>query len=307
MPPEAGRIHPLQLVLAGLRRPWWRTAAAVLVAALAAGAIFGAALLLTGGSRTLKSDLDRLGADMLVVPKGRAEEVRKLLTTGQAGPLPADISVGEWRKAIKAGKVVGVVSVKGWLLDREGPGEPAAGDKASILLVTLEHWASPLLAVQEVSSAIPGAEIVVAEQATRQVTRNLQPMVKLMTGGAAVALLGAVLMIGLLTSVRVGERRGELGMMRAIGATRRFLIGLTLGETLLPAVAGGLAGVVLGGLGLALSGSARSLVLRLSLGEILLYAVAALVALLAITAMSALGPALRAAHLDPLDAIRRGR
>lgn len=304
---EEERISPLRLTLAGLKRTRWRTLAAVMVGTVAAGAIFAAAALLTGGARLLQADLDRLGADLLVVPRGRAEEVRKLLTTGQAGPLPADISVGEWRKAIKAGKVVGVVAVQGWLLEQPGPGQLATGDKASILLIKLEHWASPLIAVQEVTAALPGTDLVVAEQGTRQVTRNLQPMVKLMTGGAAVALLGAVLMTGLMTSVRVGERRGELGMMRAMGATRRFLIGLTLGETLLPAVAGGLVGVALGGLGIALSGPARALVARLTTGEVLLYGGVALAVVLVVTALSALGPALRAAHMDPLDAIRRGR
>lgn len=306
MPHELERISLLRLVLAGLQRSRMRVAAGLLVALIAAGAFFAAAVLLTGGTRLLADNLQQLGADLLVVPKGRSEEARKLLAGQNASPLPADVPVAEWRKLIKAGKVVGVKSVEGLSLVGGGRGEPTGG-MASILLIQLESWASPLVAVQEVERALPGTEIVVAEQAARQVTRNLQPVVRLMAGAAAVALLGAVLMAGLMTSIRIGERRSELGMLRAMGASRFFLVEMTLGETAIPALAGAVAGILLGGLGLALAGFARSLVLRLTWGEILLYAGGALLATLAVMTGAALAPALRAAHMDPLDAVRRGR
>jgi len=303
---ELDRISLARLVGAGLRRSRLRSAAGLLVALIAAGVLNGAALLLTGGERMLAANLQQLGADLLVMPKGRADAARSLLTGDEAGPLPVDISVADWRKQIKDAKVVGIKGVDGLALAGKGRGLPA-GDRASILLIKLESWASPLVAVQEVEKAIPGAEIVVAEQATRNVARNLQPIVKLTTGAAAIALLGAVVMAGLLTSIRVGERRSELGMMRAMGATRLHLVALTLGETTIPALAGAVAGILLGGLGLAVSSFARSLVLRLTMGEILLFALGALLGTLAVMALAALGPALRAAHMDPLDAVRRGR
>ncbi|HWI53433.1 MAG TPA: ABC transporter permease [Symbiobacteriaceae bacterium] len=303
---ELDRISLSRLVGAGLRRSRLRNAAGLLVALIAAGAFFGAALLLTSGQRMLAANLQQLGADLLVMPKGRADAARQLLTGDEAGPLPVDISVADWRRQIRDAKVVGIEGVEGLALAEKGRGVPA-GDQASILLIKLQSWASPLVAVQEVEKAIPGAEVVVAEQATRNVARNLQPIVKLMTGAAAIALLGAVVMAGLMTSIRVGERRSELGMMRAMGATRLQLVALTLGETTIPALAGAVAGILLGGLGLALSSFARSLLLRLTMGEILLFAVGALLGTLAVMALAALGPALRAAHMDPLDAVRRGR
>ncbi|MDF2631399.1 MAG: transporter permease protein [Symbiobacteriaceae bacterium] len=268
-----------------------------MVALLASAAFFGAALLLTGGSRVLDEGLSALGADLVVAPKGRAEEARLLLAGEEVGPLPLDIPVAEWRKLLKTGKVIGVIGSQG---------EPA-GANASFFLIKLEKWASPLMAAIEVEAAIPGAEVTVAEQATRNVARNLQPMVRLMAGAAGIALLGAVIMAGLMTSIRVGERRGELGMLRAVGAPRRFLVWLTLGETTIPALAGAVAGILLGGGGLVLSGSARAMVLRLSFGEILLFAGGALLTTLAVMALASLVPAMRAAHLDPLEAARRGR
>ncbi|HWI65976.1 MAG TPA: FtsX-like permease family protein [Symbiobacteriaceae bacterium] len=306
MPPELGRISLWRLTLAGLRRSRLRSAAGLLVALIAAGAFFGAATLLIGAGRTLSAGLQQLGADLLVVPQGRGEEARRLLNGEEAGPLPLDVPVAEWKKLLKTGKVVGVKGLQGIALAARGRGEPT-GETASLIAIQLESWASPLVAVQEVERAIPGAQVVVAEQATRNVTRNLQPIVRLMTGAAAVALLGAVLMAGLMTSIRVSERRSELGMLRAVGATRLSLIALTLGETTIPALAGAVAGIVLSGLGLAISGSARSLVLRLTYGEIALFAGGALLATLAVMALAGLLPALRAAHMDPLDAVRQGR
>lgn len=306
MPRELGRISLWRLTLAGLRRSRLRSAAGLLVALIAAGAFFGAALLLVGAGRTLASGLQQLGADLLVMPPERAEAARSLLNGEEAGPLPVDVSVAEWRKLLKDGKVVGIKGVRGISLGVRGQGTPT-DSTASIVAIQLESWASPLVAVQEVERAIPNVEIVVAEQATRNVTRNLEPIVRLMTGAAAVALLGAVLMAGLMTSIRVGERRSELGMLRAVGATRLSLIALTLGETTIPALAGAVAGIMLSGFGLAISGTARSLVLRLTFGEIALFAGGALLATLAVMALSGLLPALRAAHMDPLDAVRQGR
>jgi len=306
VPHDLVRISPLRLIWAGLRRSRLRTAAGLLVALIASGAFFAAALLLTGGQRTLAAGLEQLGADLLVVRKGRAEEARKLLTGAEAGPLPVDVPVAEWRKLLKTGKVVGIKGVEGLSLAARGRGEPTGGI-ASILLIRLESWASPLVAVQEVEKALPGVEVVVAEQATRQVTRNLAPIVRLMTGAAAAALFGALLMAGLMTSVRIGERRSELGMLRAMGATRLFLVALALGETSIPALAGAVAGILASGPALALSGGARPLVLRLTVGEIALFAGGAVLATLAVMAVAALVPALRAARMDPLEAVRRGR
>lgn len=306
MPPELGRISLFRLMMAGLRRSRLQSAAGLVVALLASAAFFGAALLLTGGGRMLDAGLAQLGADLVVAPKGRAEAARLLLSGDEVGPLPLDIPVAEWRKLLKTGKVIGVISSQGIAVAERGRGEPA-GEKASFLLIKLEKWASPLMATIEVEAAIAGAEVVVAEQATRNIARSLQPMVRLMAGAAGIALVGAVIMAGLMTSIRVGERRGELGMLRAVGAPRRFLVFLTLGETTIPALAGAVAGILLGGGGLALSGSARAMMLRLTPGEIVLFAGGALLATLAVMALASLLPALRAAHMDPLDAVRRGR
>jgi putative ABC transport system permease protein len=305
--PEHDRLTLKHLVGAGLRRSPWRSATGLLAALVAGGALFATLLLLLGMERLVASDLRQLGADLVLVPKGQAAVVRGMLTTGQAAePLPAAVDVAAWKRQLKEGKVVGIKQVEGWSLAQGGAGEPATG-KASVVFVHLERWASPLIAVQEVMAAVPEADVVPAEQATRQVARNLQPMVRLLGIAAVIALTGTVLLSGLLASTRVQERRHELGMLRAIGATRSFLVGLTLGETGLPALAGALGGLLLG-LGVAaLPGFAREAAGTLGGGEITLLAAATLAGTLLITVVAALGPALRAGRMDLLDAIRKER
>jgi hypothetical protein len=275
------------------------------VALVAAGALCSSAALTRGMGRLLEHDLQQLGADLVLAPKGYGDAARELLRTGAAAPVPAAVPVGEWKQKLKAAKVVGVDKVEGWVLAEGGKGSPATGPQASFVLVHLLKWASPMIALQEVSAAIPEAEVVVAEEATRQVTRNLAPVVKYMGLGAAVALLGAVLMTGLLASIRVGERRGELGMMRAMGASRSFLVRLTLAETGVTAAGGGLLGVALA-LVLLLA-VPESITHRITGMELAGYAAGAAALTCLVAEAAALGPALRAGRMDPLDAARRGR
>lgn len=294
--------------MAGLRRSWWQSGAAVLVALVAAGALFGVAVLVTGMDRVVQGSLEQLGAHLVLAPSGQRTVAEQLLRTGEAGPLEPSISVNAWRQRLKEGKVIGIVETSGWSLAAGGKGEPASGDQASLLLIRLENWASPIMAVQEIAAAIPEAEIIEAEQAIRHLSRYTAPMVRYVSIAAVVALLAALLMTGLLTTIRVAERRSELGMIRAVGASRAFLIGLTLAESGVLAVGGAVAGVLLALLaGLGLTGSAARFAASLSAGEILLRAVAAALGTAAMGLLAALGPAVRAAAMDPLEAIRRGR
>lgn len=293
------------LLRAGLKRSRWRSAVGAGVALIAAGALFLSAVVFTGMQRTLRTDVQRLGASLILAPRGQDGLVRALLTTGKAPePLAESISLSDFRGRIATRKVLGLEGLDGWSLAEGGAGSRAVGDKVSLVLVRLEPWASPLLAALEIEAAVPEAEVVVAEQVTRQVARDLTPVVRYTGIGAGVAVLGAVLLLGLLTGLRVAERRAELGMLRAMGATRAFLLRLTLAETGLPAAAGGVAGVAAGLIALwagRLPGRA------LSVGEVGLFALGALTLTWLAAMLAALAPALRAARMDPLEAVRRGQ
>src|SRR5690606_2819004 len=99
--------------------------------------------------------------------------------------------------------------------------------------------------------------------------------------------------------VSVSARRAEIGLRRAVGATRRHILVQFLTESLVIAVAGGLAGIALGwGLALAVD-LASPWTLAFSPGAALLgFAVSALAGVLFCTY-----PALRAAALSPVAAL----
>jgi putative ABC transport system permease protein len=118
--------------------------------------------------------------------------------------------------------------------------------------------------------------------------------------GGISLLVGAVGILTIMTTT-VGERTAEIGLLRAIGATPRQVLGLFLAEAALLSLAGGLLGLLLMGLLLALLYvSLPGLPLSLAPGFLLLaLLLSALIGLLA-----GIAPARRAARLHPVDALR---
>nr|WP_251701986.1 ABC transporter permease [Pseudomonas boanensis] len=118
--------------------------------------------------------------------------------------------------------------------------------------------------------------------------------------GGISLLVGAVGILTIMTTT-VGERTAEIGLLRAVGASPRQVLGLFLAEAILLSLAGGLLGLVLmgillGGLHLALPG----LPLALSPGVLIL----AMVLSGVIGVMAGIAPARAAARLHPVDALR---
>jgi len=102
------------------------------------------------------------------------------------------------------------------------------------------------LLATRVSEAAPGA-IFASGRAIRAAIDDVGRLVQGVTGSVAFsALMVASLGVGSVIAAQVQGRRGELGVLRAIGASRRALLGLVLGEAVIIGCTAVIAGTGLG-------------------------------------------------------------
>ena len=122
----------------------------------------------------------------------------------------------------------------------------------------------------------------------------------LFLGLGAVALLVGGIGIANVMVISVLERRGEIGLRRALGARRAHIAAQFVTEAALLAASGGAAGAVLGGFTTTVYAAERHWNAVVPLTVLL----AAVALALAIGVLAGLYPALRAARLAPAEALR---
>lgn len=118
--------------------------------------------------------------------------------------------------------------------------------------------------------------------------------------GGISLVVGAIGIVTIMVTT-VHERRAEIGLFRAIGATRRQVMWLFLGEAILLALIGGLGGILISGLALAVLTLAMP-ALPIQLDPFYLLLALTLSALVGL--VSGVLPARRAASLNPVLALQ---
>ena len=170
--------------------------------------------------------------------------------------------------------------------------------------------AAPGVSIEEMRSAVDEAlldypNVKALDQAglREESSKLIDQMLNMVYGLLALALIVAVLGITNTLALSVHERRREIGLMRAVGASRRQVRRAIRWEAVIITLFGTVIGVVLGGIfaaalmsALADEGLTRIVV---PVGQIAIFVVVAGVAGL----LAATGPARRAARMDVLDAI----
>lgn len=174
-----------------------------------------------------------------------------------------------------------------------------AGDKCTYILVKTKSGVDEKTLAGRIDEELPGNKI----QFTRDVFTSIEKSVpylglflKVLVGLAAVV-SALVVMLAMYTTIT--ERTREIGILKAMGASRGFIIGVIEKEAILISALGLVVGFVIALLAGALISRAYGLVFEYGWG----WAVAsALIGLLG-GAIGALYPAIRAANLDAVSAL----
>jgi putative ABC transport system permease protein len=118
--------------------------------------------------------------------------------------------------------------------------------------------------------------------------------------GGISLLVGAVGIVTIMT-ISVTERTNEIGLLVALGARRRTILGLFLSESVILAALGGIMGLLLG---IGLAQLIRLVLPNFPVHTPWSFALGALLMSAVIGLMAGVLPARSAAHLDPIEALR---
>ena len=195
-------------------------------------------------------------------------------------------------------------------------GKPAvlAPGKVSGFLAELSPGATPLQARFAILSTVKGVKVVAGDTTLSGIRQGLAALLDGILALMVLMFASTALMVSVLFSAIVTERRAELGLLKAIGARRSQVLGVMVTEAMLATGIGGILGVVLGVLVMRLF--ERSLVyylenvgvpfLWVDLPRTVAFAAGAIVLACAIGVAGVLYPAWRASRRDAYDLVRGG-
>jgi putative ABC transport system permease protein len=230
---------------------------------------------------------------------------------GHLSPLGKRVRIGTDRY-----RVIGVMEKKGQMLGFDMDDTiyiPAAKalemfDRESLMEIDLLYGNNiPVAAVQKSIKQLliarhGGEDFTLITQ--NQMLESMNSVLNILT--MAVAALGGISLlvgsVGIITimTIAVSERVSEIGLLRAIGAERKVIFRLFLCEALTLSAAGGLIGVITG---IGIVGLISNLLPALPTELAWVYVAAAFSLSLLIGIVSGVIPAIKAARLDPLQAL----
>jgi putative ABC transport system permease protein len=177
-------------------------------------------------------------------------------------------------------------------------------DFDQMVLVGLADGVGPAAArpaLEAVVADYRNAELLSTEEWVAKVGGQLDTVLNMMTGMLAMAIVIALLGIANTLALSIMERKREIGLLRAVGMTRRQVRRMIRWEAVLIAVFGAVIGMLVGvGLGVAVVAAVGSgIVLALPWANLAVYLVLAALG----GVVASIVPGWRGSRLDVLDAI----
>ncbi len=255
------------------------------------------------------------------LPAGEDESARSFVVLGAKlkhelfgaeNPLGARLRIGALQF-----RVIGVLEAKGQFLGVDLDDTAYVPAARALELYNREGLAEIHVSYEEGTPAEPIAEAVKTVLKARHgredftvttqedMLRTLSNILDILT--AAVGALGGISLlvggVGIVTimTIAVAERTNEIGLLKALGAPARTILGLFLGEAVVLAALGGLAGL---GLGIGIAQFASFLFPALPVHTPWSFVVLAELMAVAIGLAAGVLPARRAAGLDAVEALR---
>jgi putative ABC transport system permease protein len=183
--------------------------------------------------------------------------------------------------------------------------------KISAVLVKVDPGTSPATVAQEIQKTVPETKSITPNGLLNTVSSQLGGVRRLLTGTTLAITLVSVPLLGFISAMVAYERRKEVAILRALGATKSFVIQLMLAESFSLALAGGLIGIGTAAAILLLFQDFIAISLKIPLIipsplALLVNGSTVLLVCAGIGGISSLYPAILINRSDPYETIRKG-
>jgi putative ABC transport system permease protein len=186
---------------------------------------------------------------------------------------------------------------------------PPLVDTVSSVMVKVDPEADRTAVAKAIAAAVPEVDAVPAVQMFGSYGDQISGVLRTLIVIVVLTVVLSLTLMAVIFWMSVNERSRQIGVLRALGATQRYVLLAYMTEAGILALAGGLAGVVLAAVvifffhDLLVSALGFTILLPSVLSLVLLVVVGLLVAL-AVAAAAAYVPALRASRQEPAVAMR---
>ncbi|MDR1470655.1 MAG: FtsX-like permease family protein [Spirochaetaceae bacterium] len=124
----------------------------------------------------------------------------------------------------------------------------AVRNRVSAILVKTDSAKAPSLIASNIRKQNEGVDVLVSQGIFARIAASLSGLVNYIRLFSLALWVLAVIVLAAVFSGIMHERKKEFALLRILGATRRRLVGMVLGESFIAGIAGGVAGIALASL-----------------------------------------------------------